>query len=53
MWVGNRDNNTITKVGLFEFGNCIDRNGNGKIDTSTGKDDVKGWSGYFGDGQGA
>ena len=61
VWVGNRGeyngswgqtNNTITKVGLFEFGNCIDRNGNGKIDTSTGKDDVKGWSGYFGDGQG-
>ena len=52
VWVGNRDNNTITKVGLFEFGNCVDRNGNGKIDTSTGKDDVKDWSGYFGDGQG-
>jgi streptogramin lyase len=52
VWVGNRNNNTITKVGLFEFGNCIDRNGNGKIDTSTGKDDIKDWSGYFGDGQG-
>lgn len=61
VWVGNRGqyngswgqtNNTITKVGLAEFGNCIDRNGNGKIDTSTGKDDVKDWSGYFGDGQG-
>ncbi|HMY01142.1 MAG TPA: hypothetical protein PKC44_15335, partial [Agitococcus sp.] len=53
VWVGNRNNNTITKVGLFEFGNCIDRNGNGVIDTSTGKDDIKDWSGYFGDGQGA
>ena len=53
VWVGNRNNNTITKVGLFEFGNCIDRNGNGKIDTSIGGTDVKDWSGYFGDGQGA
>ena len=52
VWVGNRDNNTITKVGLFEFGNCVDRNGNGKIDTSTGGTDIKDWSGYFGDGQG-
>lgn len=52
VWVGNRDNNTITKVGLFEFGNCIDRNGNGKIDTSAGKDDLKDWGGSFGDGQG-
>ena len=52
VWVGNRNNNTITKVGLFEFGNCIDRNGNGKIDTSTGKDDLKDWGGSFGDGQG-
>jgi hypothetical protein len=52
VWVGNRNNNTITKVGLAEFGNCVDRNGNGIIDTSTGKDDIKSWSGYFGDGQG-
>lgn len=52
VWVGNRNNNTITKVGLKEFDNCIDRNGNGVIDTSTGKDDIKSWGGYFGDGQG-
>ncbi|WGZ93853.1 MAG: Ig-like domain-containing protein [Candidatus Thiothrix putei] len=52
VWVGNRNNNTITKVGLKEFGQCIDRNGNGDIDTSTGSTDVKPWDGYFGDGQG-
>lgn len=51
VWVGNRDHNTITKVGLKEFGQCIDRNNNGFIDSSTSKDDVKSWGGYFGDGQ--
>jgi streptogramin lyase len=45
VWVGNRDGNTITKVGLKEFGQCIDRNGNGVIDTSAGDTDVKGWTG--------
>jgi len=61
VWVGNRNNNTITKVGLKEFGQCIDRNGNGVIDTSTPVEaagevpfnpDVKDWDGTFGDGQG-
>lgn len=52
VWVGNRDNNTLTKVGLKEYGQCIDRNGNGVIDTSTGGNDVRAWTGYFGDGQG-
>ncbi len=53
VWVGNRNNNTITKVGLSEFGQCIDRNGNGTIETSTGGSDVKAWSGSFGDGKAA
>lgn len=35
VWVGNRANNTLTKVGLKEFGQCVDRNENGEIDTST------------------
>lgn len=35
VWVGNRANNTLTKVGLKEFGQCIDRNNNGTIETST------------------
>lgn len=43
VWVGNRNSNTVTKVGLLEAGNCIDRNLNGTIETSTGKFDVKSW----------
>ncbi|TAN44620.1 MAG: hypothetical protein EPN22_05960 [Nitrospirae bacterium] len=35
-WVGNRATGTAVKVGLDENGQCVDRNGNGKIDTSTG-----------------
>ncbi len=45
VWVGNRNGNTVTKVGLNENGNCVDRNANGVIDTSTGGGDVKPWSG--------
>ncbi|PWF55218.1 hypothetical protein C7C56_003045 [Massilia glaciei] len=52
VWVGNRNNNTITKVGLKEFNQCVDRNGNGAIETSTGGKDIKAWTGNFGDGQG-
>ncbi|MDF2626425.1 MAG: hypothetical protein K0R39_256 [Symbiobacteriaceae bacterium] len=43
VWVGNRASNTVTKVGLLEAGNCIDKNGNGTIETSTGGADVKAW----------
>ena len=53
VWVGNRNGNTITKVGLKEWDQCIDRNGNGIIDTSTGSTDVKLWSGTLGDGNGS
>jgi len=35
-WVGNRNTGTVVKVGLAEAGQCVDRNGNGKIETSTG-----------------
>lgn len=48
VWVGNRANNTVTKIGLREANNCIDRNNNGTIDTSTGGTDVKPWSGSWG-----
>ncbi len=34
-WVGNRGIGTVVKVGLSENGQCVDRNNNGKIDTST------------------
>lgn len=45
VWVGNRNSNTIVKVGLKEFGQCVDRNGNGLIDSSTGRADIKAWTG--------
>lgn len=44
VWVGNRAANTVTKVGLLEAGNCIDRNANSTIETSTGGGDVKAWT---------
>lgn len=34
-WVGNRYTGTAVKIGLFENGQYIDRNHNGRIDTST------------------
>jgi streptogramin lyase/uncharacterized protein YegL len=48
VWVGNRDENSggkgsIVRIGLAENFQCIDRNGNGQIDTSTGLGDVKPW----------
>lgn len=45
VWVGNRNSNTIVKVGLKEYGQCVDRNNNGVIDSSTGRSDIKPWSG--------
>lgn len=33
-WVGNRQAGTVVKIGLYESGQYIDRNGNGIIDTS-------------------
>ncbi len=48
VWVGNRDEaaggkGSIIHIGLIENSQCIDRNGNGVIDTSTGLGDVKAW----------
>jgi RHS repeat-associated protein/uncharacterized repeat protein (TIGR01451 family) len=52
VWVGNRAEasgvsgvarGSVTQIGLVENGQCIDRNGNGTIDTSTGLGDIKGW----------
>ncbi|MEN8163910.1 MAG: PKD domain-containing protein [Acidobacteriota bacterium] len=37
-WVGNRTAGTLVKIGLSERGGCVDRNGNGIIDTSTDAD---------------
>ena len=48
VWVGNRDEATggkgsVVHVGLKENNQCVDRNGNGVIDTSTGLGDVRAW----------
>jgi streptogramin lyase len=49
VWVGNRDDDvegrgSVVQIGLLENGQCVDRNGDGVIDTSTGIGDVRGWS---------
>lgn len=44
VWVANRNGNSVTRVGLIENGGCIDRNGNGRIDTSTAQNDIKPWT---------
>jgi streptogramin lyase len=48
VWVGNRDEasggkGSVVQIGLRENFQCVDRNGNGVIDTSTGLGDVKPW----------
>ncbi len=34
VWFGNRNTGTVVKIGLFENGQCKDKNGNGIIETS-------------------
>lgn len=43
-WVGNRKDASVAHIGLPELGQCVDRNGNGGIDTSIGYGDVLSWS---------
>ena len=48
VWAGNRaessDNKgSAVRIGLDENCQCVDRNNNGKIDTSTGLGDIKPW----------
>ena len=45
VWVGHRGPGGATHVGLPELNGCIDRNGNGTIETSTEYGDVKAWLG--------
>ena len=45
VWVGHRGPGGVTHVGLDELNQCVDRNGNGTIETSTGYGDVKPWPG--------
>ncbi|MCP3964367.1 MAG: tandem-95 repeat protein, partial [bacterium] len=47
-WVGNRNESSGNRgsavhIGLAEAFQCVDRNGNGVIDTSTGLGDIKPW----------
>lgn len=49
VWVGHRGPGGATHMGLAEVNQCIDRNGNGQIDTSTGYGDVKPWPGTVSD----
>lgn len=44
VWAGNRDDSSIVHIGLAENHQCIDRNRNGRIDTSTGLGDVLDWT---------
>ena len=45
VWVGHRASSVVTHVALAESNDCVDRNGNGTIETSTGYDDVLPWPG--------
>jgi RHS repeat-associated protein len=44
VWATNRDGNSVLHVGLAENGQCVDRNGNGVIDTSHGYGDIRPWT---------
>lgn len=48
VWASNRDESSggkgsIVRIGLKEKNQCVDRNGNGVIDTSTGFGDIRPW----------
>ena len=43
VWATNRDGNSLVHIGLVENGQCVDRNNNGVIDTSTGFNDIRAW----------
>lgn len=43
VWATNRDGNSVVHIGLVENGQCVDRNGNGVIETSTGFNNILAW----------
>lgn len=43
VWVGNRNGSTVTHFGLPELNQCVDRNNNGMIETSTGYGNILLW----------
>lgn len=44
VWATNRAGNSVVHIGLVENGQCVDRNNNGQIDTSTGFGDIRAWT---------
>ena len=44
VWTANRDGSSVVHVGLIENGQCVDRNRDGQIQTSTGLGDVRPWA---------
>jgi streptogramin lyase len=45
VWVGHRGPGGVAHVGLIELNQCVDRNNNGTIETSTAYGDVRPWPG--------
>jgi RHS repeat-associated protein len=43
VWATNRAGNSVVHIGLVENGQCVDRNNNGVIDTSTGFNNIRAW----------
>src|SRR5688500_12161551 len=46
VWAGNRNQSSVIHVGLLEAGQCVDRNGNGTIQPSSGYGNVLQWTNY-------
>jgi len=44
VWASNRAGNSVLRIGLQENGQCVDRNANGVIDTSTAQNDIRPWT---------
>ncbi|MDP9349978.1 MAG: Ig-like domain-containing protein, partial [Chloroflexota bacterium] len=44
VWVANRNGNSVVHIGLEGNGQCVDRNQNGAIDTSSGQGDIRAWT---------
>lgn len=45
VWAGNRNQSSVIHVGNLEAGGCVDRDGSGTIETSSGYGDVLPWPG--------
>jgi RHS repeat-associated protein len=44
VWATNRAGNSVVHIGLVENGQCVDRNNNGTIETSTGFNNILAWT---------